>query len=138
MSRCRAAQGFSLVSALFVLIVVSLAGTAMLSLVATERRTSTMSLLGTRAYYGARSGVEWAASKIASDPTACPAPVTVFNLNEAALRGYQVTVTCSFTDHLEGLVTTNVFRVVSVADRGVFGQPDYVSRRIEATIVGQP
>ena len=138
MNRLHRSSGFSLVSALFVLIVVSVAGAAMLNLVATERRSSTLSLLGTRAYFGAHAGVNWAANKIGADPTVCPAPVTVFNIGEAALTGYQVTVSCSLTDHLEGLVTSNVFRIVSTAERGVFGQPDYVSRRIEATIVGQP
>ena len=74
----------------------------MLNLVATERRSSSFSLLGTRAYFGAHAGVNWAANKIGTDPTVCPAPVTVFNIGEAALTGYQVTVSCSLTDHLEG------------------------------------
>ena len=138
MSSAGAERGFSLVSALFVLIVVSLAGAAMLNLVATERRSSTLSLLGTRAYFGAHAGVNWAANKIGSDPTICPAPVTVFNLTEGALAGYRVSVACNLSDHLEGLVTSNVFRIVSTAELGVFGQPDYVSRRLEATIVGHP
>ncbi len=132
MRRCTQAHGFSLVSAIFILDIVSLVAAGMLSLVAGERRSSTFGLLGTRAYQAGRSGIEWGVAKIAADPTVCAAGV--FGLGEGGLRGFSVTVTCSLTVHEENTVTANVFRLTSLAEFGSFGDADYVSRRIEATV----
>jgi MSHA biogenesis protein MshP len=129
-------HGFSLVSAIFILVVMSAAGVAMINLVGAERRTSTFALQGTRAYNAARSGVEWAVAKIAADPSTCPA--AVFALSEGGLNGFSVQVTCSSSSHVENTVTTNVFRIIALAEYSSFGDPDYVSRRLEATVTGEP
>ena len=54
------------------------------------------------------------------------------------LRGFAVTVQCASSAHEENGVTTNVFRVTSLAEYGTFGDADYVSRRLEAVITTQP
>jgi MSHA biogenesis protein MshP len=128
----RGQAGFSLVSAIFLLVVLSLAAASMVSLVGTSRRTASFGLLGARAYQAARSGVEWAAAEALATPGTCPSGS--FSLNEAALSGFDVTVSCALTQHEENATTTRVLVIESVARYGSFGDPDFVSRRVELTL----
>jgi MSHA biogenesis protein MshP len=130
-------EGFSLVSALFLLVVVASAGAAALRLVGAERRTSSLGMLGARAHQAARAGLEWGVAKVVGDPTACPAGGS-FTLSGGSLSGFDLTVTCALTGHPEGAQTTNVFVITSFAQRGAFGSAEYVSRRLEATVAVQP
>lgn len=132
MSPVRADQGFSLVSAIFLIVVVSLAGAYLVSLVGVERRTASLGLLGTRAYHAARSGLEWAIAKAVADPSGCPA--VVLSLAEGGLRGYSVTVTCNKTRHQDGADLVTTFQLAAQAELGALGQPDYVSRRLRTTV----
>jgi MSHA biogenesis protein MshP len=130
-------DGFSLVSALFILVVVASAGAAALRLVGVERRGSSLGLLGARAHQAARAGLEWGVAKVVATPGACPAGGS-FNLAGGALAGFAVDVSCALTSHVEGAATTNVFVITSFARRGSFGAADYSSRRLEATVAVQP
>ena len=136
MRRLQRRDGFSLVSAIFLLVVVSLAAAAMLTLSASSRQTSILSLLAARSFQAARSGIEWGVAKVVATPTACPA--ATFSLTEGGLNGFDVTVTCSFTPHVEGSTTTNVFLITSLAERGAFGNAHYVSRRLQSTVSVEP
>lgn len=131
MKPLRGRDGFSLVSAIFVLVVLSLVGAAMLNLTAVERRGSSLSLLGMRAYQAARSGIEWGVASATANPGTCPA--AAFAINEGGLTGFTVNVTCTRSDHEENTDLTTVFRFTSDASYGAFGSADYVSRRIQAT-----
>ncbi|MFQ5515078.1 MAG: pilus assembly protein MshP [Myxococcota bacterium] len=132
MSSRHTQAGFSLVSAIFLLVVVSLAGAGMVSLSSVSRRSSSLALLELRAYAAARSGIEWGTAKAVATPATCPA--ASFALTEGGLIGFNVTVSCSMTTHVEGSVTTNVMVLSAQAQRGSFGDLDYVSRQLEATL----
>ena len=125
-------DGFSLIGAIFLLVVVSTAAAAMLGLVGVQRRTSTFGLLEAHAYHAARSGVEWAMAKVVANPAVCP--TDAFTLAEGGLSGFDVNVTCALTSHVEGAVTTNVFVVSAEAQLGVYGDFDFVSREIEVVV----
>ena len=125
-------EGFSLISAVFLVVVVSAACAAMLGMVGAERRSSTLGILGSRALQAARSGIEWATAKAVGNPAACP--TGTFNLSQGALGGFQVTVTCTRTQHDENGSTWSTFRLRSDAQRGSFGSFDYAFRRVESTV----
>jgi MSHA biogenesis protein MshP len=125
-------RGFSLVSALFLLVVVSAATAGMVGLVSVEQRSVSLGVMGARALYAARSGVEWATARAVADPTACPAGTLA--LTEGALAGFSVTVTCARSVHDENGTSWNTLRLRSAASRGAFGSGDYVFRRIESTV----
>jgi MSHA biogenesis protein MshP len=129
--RARSGHGFTLVSALFLIVIVSLAGAFLVSLVGTEQRASSLGLLGIRADHAAQSGLEWAVARAVADPSGCPAGVLA--LTEAGLRGYSVTVTCSRSRHREGGDLVTRFAFEAHAERGALGDADYVSRRLRAT-----
>jgi MSHA biogenesis protein MshP len=123
-------EGFTLISAIFILVVVALAGAFMLSVSGVERQTSNLGLLGPLAYHAARSGLEWGMHEAAATPAVCP--TGTFSLSEGGLSGFNVTVTCSKTDHVENSATTTVFRITSEASRGTYGDSEYVARMLEA------
>lgn len=55
----RLAAGFSIVTALFLVVVLSALGVAVMTLTTAQQTSSALDLLGTRAYEAARAGVEY-------------------------------------------------------------------------------
>ena len=57
--RASRSSGFALVTAIFVLVVLALLGAGMVALSTTQHVGQARDLLGTRAYFAARAGLEW-------------------------------------------------------------------------------
>ena len=137
-------QGFTLVTAIFIIVVLATVVGYMVSLSGTQRATSLLALQGARAYAAARSGIEWgthgAFNSSASTCGAAPSTPTSnnFALNGPGLTGFEVTVTCSYTNHTEKSVTIPVYHLIALAEFGDYGSPDYVSRQLEATVSDAP
>jgi len=132
---CRRTQGgFSLVAALFLLVVLGALGAVAVRLTSVQQQTVTLSLQGARAYGAARTGVEWGIYRALNG--SCGA--STLTLTEGGLAGFSVATTCAATTHTEGATTTTVFRVEAFARFGVYGMPDYVSRRVRATVTDGP
>lgn len=128
--------GFSLVSALFLLVVLGALGAYMVSISGTQQFTSLYALQSARAYHAAHSGVEWGiASAVAAG--ACPAATT---LSGGDLNGFQVDVTCTSTSHQEASASYSVYEVTAVAQTisPGFGQAGYAARTISATVTDAP
>ena len=132
--------GFALVTAIFIVVVLALLGTMIVTIGGMERSTASSAVQSTRAFYAARSGVEWATYGALNNTVAtCGAPAsppipTTFSLAVAGLNGFTVTVTCSYTSHSEYGTPYNVFVINSTARFGSFGSTDFVSRTLRATI----
>jgi len=129
--------GFSLVSAIFLLVVLTAAGAFMVRISGVQRTTTSFALLGPKAYHAARSGIEWAVHAAIYVPGSCPVGSTTtssFNLSEGGLAGFSVTVTCTSAIHTEASASDTVFDISSTAEFGSFGDRDYVSRRLEARV----
>jgi MSHA biogenesis protein MshP len=122
-------RGFALVSALFVIVVLSMTVVFMLQVAGVQMATTNLSVLGTQAYYAARGGVEWGVYQVvnAGSPAA-PACNGTMTLN-----GYAVTVSCTTTPHADP-TARYVTVVVAQASRGAPGDKEYVSRRVDATV----
>jgi len=128
--------GFALIGAIFVLLILGLVGSAMLRLSSMQQTTVSHGIMGARAYHAARSGVEWALRESTATPGSCPATTLV--LSEGGIAGFAVDVGCARSTHTEGAVTADVLRITANASYGSFGDPDYVSRRLSATIRPPP
>lgn len=118
--------GFTLVQAIFIVVVLALLGVAMMRLIGVQGSTSVLALQGARAYHAARSGLEWGAAR-ASTGNSCNGTMTIEN--------FAVNVTCSsqsFTE--EEIGSYNVYRINSIATFGNYGSPDFVSRRAEMKV----
>ena len=140
-SSCR---GFSLVTAIFLLVVLSGLGAVMMTFFTAQQQSSALDVLGSRAYQAARAGVEWGAFQVIRSSVgggiSCAAAPGAANTPPAlagSLAPFSVSVTCVASAHAEVTAasgTLTVYSLTSVATRGSAGQADYVERQIAASI----
>lgn len=123
--------GFSLVPALFLLVVLAALGLVAVRLAGIQHQTVVLAMQSGRAYAAARSGVDWSAYQALVNGSCADATL---NLSEAGLVGFSVDTRCSSTTHSEGPSTVRVFVIDAFAWSGSYGSPDYVSRRIRSTV----
>jgi MSHA biogenesis protein MshP len=140
-----AERGFSLVAAIFLLVILSALGVFMLSISTMQQTTSTQDLQGSKAYQAAKAGIEWGAYKILTPensispspiiaPYVCPAPATIPALG-GALLGFTVTVGCtSVASYTESGNTVRVYQLTSLASFGTAPATNYVERSMTAVI----
>lgn len=132
-----ARAGFSLVTAIFLLVVVATLGAYMATIGATQQQTSTLSILGARTLAAADSGIEWGIAQVLV-ADACFASPSTFALSGGAADGYAIRATCSETPITEGAVSFKVFGINVTASRGAVGSADYVARNMRATVTTAP
>jgi MSHA biogenesis protein MshP len=136
-----AQRGFSIVSAIFLLIVMASLGAFMLTFGTVQHTTSTQDMEGARAYQAARTGIEWGlyqALQVPPPPAAAPAclaPSTTLPALGGALAGFTVTVDCSSSDHAEAGATVRVYQFTSTAINGAAaGSAQRVERQLRVTV----
>jgi MSHA biogenesis protein MshP len=125
-------NGFSLVAAIFILVVLALLGSYMVRLAGTQRTTTLYAIQGARAYQAARAGLEWAGAKINADSN-CGA-VNGTSLTFPGIDNFAVTLSCSSQPYTE-VNPMDVYFVTSTSEYGTFTQPDYVHRKLEVSLV---
>jgi len=138
--RCESHQaGFTLMSAVFILVVLTLIGTFIVSIASMARTSDTLGMQGTRAYYAAKSGLEWGIFKVApsngSPPYNCPTSPTTLTFSQGAMTGFTTTVTCTQNQFSEAGVNYNMFQIISFAEYGTVNSLDYVSRKLYVTVI---
>jgi MSHA biogenesis protein MshP len=134
-------RGFSLVTAIFLLVVLGGLGTMMVTFFVAQQQSSALDVMGSRAYQAARAGIEWAAYQVSLTPVSSVAPVggceTNFAQNTLAgkLAPFTVSVTCTAASAVEGASTIWIFDIASSAvSGGAPGNPDYVERVINVKL----
>lgn len=118
--------GFALIAALILLAVLGTTGAVMLRMTAVAQSESSRSVLGERGKWAARSGIEWA-NAAARAVEGCPGASTTLDLDEGALAGYRVFVTCAETRHIEDDTEYVTLTLASRATRGALAT-DFVLR----------
>ena len=144
-SRPSREAGFSLVAAIFLLVVLSALGAFMVSFSGVQHTTAARDVLGARAYHAARSGIEWGAFQVLTPVAApgCPGTTNLTGLG-GTLAPFTVTVTCTNAPATEGAIANNVTVYSFTAD--ACNQPnaagacpnatpgeEYVARQLQAT-----
>jgi MSHA biogenesis protein MshP len=144
-SRGRVQGGFSLISALFLLVVLAALGAYMVNISGTQHFTTLHALQGARAYHAARSGTEWGiatALGIAACPAVTPSTLSpAGGLNAGNLSGFNVAVTLdSCTNHQEAGSSYNIYQITAFAQTvaPAYGAPGYAARRITVTVTNAP
>lgn len=136
----QSSKGFSLVSAIFLLVVIAALGTFAVTLSTTQQQSAALDVLGSRAYQASRSGIEWGAYQVlrnpggiscsiagASNPVTMPAATT--------LTPFTVDVSCwSFTPVSEASNTVTMYQLISTAKTGTAATLNYVERQMSVTI----
>jgi MSHA biogenesis protein MshP len=132
MTRAERRQGgFSLVSAVFLLVVLAALGAYAVRLATLQQQTVTAGLRAAQAFEAAKTGVAWGAYR-ALGSGVCGS--STLNLTEGAAAGFRVSVQCTQRTHTEGTATVDVFVFDVRAEAGVYGGPDYVSRRLQTKV----
>jgi MSHA biogenesis protein MshP len=152
-SKCRA-RGFSIVTAVFLIVVLALLGVFIVSVVGLQQQSQALDVQGVRAYQAARAGMEWAAFQVL-DPNnnlpgvggtanIPPCPMSPTNLTGlgGSLSPFTVTVTCSATINApttEGNRNIGAYQIISTAcNQAPCPNPSpaagYVERQLQATL----
>ncbi len=126
----RRLRGFSIVSAIFILVVLAALGAFIVTVSTNQQIGSALDVQGERAFQAARAGVEWGVYKVQAtaaynfgytsvDPNtrACPTSPTSFTFPVTATTfvGFTVTVTCVDTVDPGGYGGPTVYKVVATA-----------------------
>jgi MSHA biogenesis protein MshP len=129
-------RGFTLITAIFLLVGVAALVVFMTNIRVAQQTTLVYGVQGARAIQAARSGIEWGiydAIVIGN----CVASTT-FTIAQPALDNFSVEVQCGATTHTEGVTALTTYQLTAIASDGVFGSLDYVQRRIQATVSLDP
>lgn len=129
-------RGFSLVSAVFILVVLAALGTFMVSLSGSQHLTAAGAAQGARAFYAARSGVEWGAARAINGPSCiATTPVAL-----PAYAEFNVTVTCEATPHTESGVGYSLYRISATVTpvAATLGEQGFVSRTVQLIVSDAP
>ncbi len=129
-------RGFTLITAIFLLVVVASLVVFMTNIRVAQQTTLVYGVQGARAMQAARSGLEWGIHESIVNGN-CAASAT-FTIAQPTLDNFSVTVQCNGTTHTEGVTTLTTYQLTAIASSGVFGTLDYVQRRIQATVSLDP
>ncbi len=133
-------RGFSLVSAIFLLVVVAALGAFAVTLSTTQQQSQVMEMMGARAYRAALAGIEWATFNVSQQPASSPAAWAgcAAGQNVAAggnLADFAITVNCSAVSAVEGGSTIWIYDVSAVASTGGNpGDANYVEQLATARL----
>jgi len=136
-------RGFSLITAIFLLVVVAGLGAMMVTFSTAQQQSSALDVLGARAYQASRAGIEWAAFGVSQTAPGVQwadcAAGTNFPVNTlgGTLAPFSVTVACSSTSAVEGASTIWVYDTTSTAigiNGATPGSADYIERVMHATL----
>jgi MSHA biogenesis protein MshP len=129
MTRTRQKQrGFAMVAAIFLMVILAALGAFMLTFSSTQHVTSAQDIQGSRAYWAARAGLEWAISSVKAT-SACAGP-------PASLEGFTLAISCPSQGYDEGGAPKTFFTITSLAKSGTsVGSPGYIERSVSVTVV---
>jgi MSHA biogenesis protein MshP len=113
-------SGFSLISAIFLLVVIAALGTFAVTLSTTQNQSQAMDIMAARGYQAALAGVEWATFNVSQQPANSPAAWTGCVTGATVTVGgnlapFTVTVNCTAASAVEGTNTLWVYSVSSLA-----------------------
>lgn len=134
-------RGFSLISAIFLLVVIAALGAFAVTLSTTQQQSAALDVLGARGYQAARAGVEWGAYQVLRNPAGINCPVggasnpVVMPAAPSTLAIFAVDVSCwSYAPLSEAAATITVYQLTSTATQGAPATPNYVERQLSVTI----
>ena len=129
-------SGFTLVAAVFLLVVVAGLIVYVTNIRVVQQTTLLYGVQGARAMQAARSGIEWGIYE--SIVGGSCAASSNFTLPDAELDDFNIEVQCASSVHTEGVTPVTIYRLTAIASAGVYGTLDYVQRRIQATVSIDP
>ena len=135
-------RGFSLITAIFLIVVLAALGVAILLVATFQHSSSAIDVQGARVYQAARAGVEWGMFQVVDPgntvggPAALPGCFATTTFSPAGtFSGASATVSCTVSPPTTELDrNVNVYVIISTAKLGPVGSPNYVERQIAVTV----
>ncbi len=132
MMKIREQKGFSLLAAIFLIVIVAGLLLVMARMAAVEDRESILAILANKAYFAARSGMDW--TGVAALNGSCTASQSL------TFDGIAVTTTCNATTGIdEGTgATYNVYSISSTAVLGSKSTSTLTTRTLRGLVTDAP
>jgi len=130
-------RGFSLASAIFLLVVIAALGTFAVTLSTTQQQSSALDVTGVRAYQAALAGIEWGAYQVLQNGGACAPHTIAAGTLGGTLSGFSINITCTANPYNEASTvsgTVTVYDLTSTANQGAVGTANYVERQVSVSI----
>lgn len=125
-------RGFAMVSAIFLMVVLALLGGLMVSISNSQQIGAARDLLGSKAYYAARAGIEWGTYQ-ALQGGSCAASSSPAAL--ATATGFSVAVTCTASGpYDEAGNSITLYQITATATTGTLGRHDHAERQLQAVV----
>jgi MSHA biogenesis protein MshP len=134
-NRFASQRGFSMIVAVFLLVVLGALGAAMANLSVIQHTGLARDVQGARAYQAARTGIEWALYRSLVSKDTCPS--TSFVPPAQTLQGFTVTVTCTAggtVPEMWQFVATACNEPTGSSCPGTNPTGDYIERKLQVTI----
>ena len=131
----RLQRGFAAVAAIFLVVLLAAFGAFMVTFSNSQQLSSAQDVQGTRAYWAARAGLEWAIVNIQATPAVCPNPASTPMAGAPAnINGYTLVISCTFSTYADAGNTVNIFLVTSNASIGNVGAQGFIERNVSASL----
>ncbi len=130
-------QGFSIISTLFIMIVLSTLASYMISINSAMHISSLMSIRGERAYFAAVSGLEWASIYVHGNVCNTQDPNNP-EITQFTQDGHNYRIECTSETWQEDASPFQLFNIKVITSQGVFGTEDYISYTLQASLSGKP
>jgi len=137
--------GFSIVMAIFILVVLGLLGGYMVKLSGVQHATSTFAIQGARTYQAARAGIEWGVYRVTQASWVGSETISSSSDYLSGFDGFTIEVTSTRSSaYNEGDLNSNgdltdddfyVYSITSKANYGNYSDSNYSYREIEVSIV---
>ena len=132
-------QGFAVIAAIFLVVVLAALGGFMLTFSNTQQLTSAQDVQGSRAYWAARAGLEWAIVAVPLAPaTLCPnttSTVIAAGVGPGPVDGFTLQISCSNNTYTEGGTSPTIYRFESWAfTAGSVGSVGYIERSLSVSL----
>lgn len=133
-------RGFAAIAAIFLVVVLAALGGFMVTFSNTQQLTSAQDFQGTRAYWAARSGLEWAIAGVAATAPVAPAVLPLATCPSTApptvIDGFALVITCTAQTYSEAGANVNIFQLMSVASSAgkTVGDLDFIERSVSASL----
>lgn len=131
-------RGFGAITAIIILVILASLGAAMVTLSSTQAIDSALDVSATRAWFAARSGIEWGAYQVFRTTPSCEATSNIGTIDTITVSVTCVQLASSTTE----TGTTGIYRIIATACNlplelscpGNSGEAHYVERRLVAII----
>jgi MSHA biogenesis protein MshP len=136
-------RGFTLIMAIFIVVVLALLGSYMVRLSGVQYSTASYALQSARAYQAGRAGLGWATATInneTADGLGCSAintkstPTSPLTLPD--MPGFTIKLTCDQSQlYTEGSDSYYIYKIKALSEFGNYSSEDYVSRTLEKSVI---